>query len=115
MGFRENVKAQLQFADMQVKELAALSGVKKETISSYLGARNQTPSVENAVKIARVLGVSVEFLVTSAEPTVELSPAALTPRLRALLADAARLEREDFAVMATHLKSINRRLRKKST
>jgi transcriptional regulator with XRE-family HTH domain len=64
MGFRENLKEQLQFSGMYVKELADLSGVKKKTIDGYLNAHEYSPSAENAVKIARVLGVSVEYLVT---------------------------------------------------
>ena len=64
MGFRENLKTELSFSNMLVKELAAKSGVKKKTIDSYLGAQGYTPSVENAVSIAKTLGVSVEYLVT---------------------------------------------------
>jgi transcriptional regulator with XRE-family HTH domain len=67
MGFRENLKAELTYIDMKVKELAALSGVKKPTIDSYLRENSYTPSVENAVSIARALGVSVEYLVTGKE------------------------------------------------
>jgi transcriptional regulator with XRE-family HTH domain len=67
MGFRENLKAELTYTDMKVKELVALSGVKKPTIDSYLRENNYTPSVENAVLIARALGVSVEYLVTGKE------------------------------------------------
>jgi len=64
MGFRENLKEQLCFSGMYVKELAALSGLKKQTIDSYLNIHNSMPSAEAAVAIARVLGVSVEYLVT---------------------------------------------------
>jgi len=64
MGFRENLKSQLEYSGMLVKELAARSGVKKKTIDSYLGTHSCTPSVESAVSIAKALGVSVEFLVT---------------------------------------------------
>jgi transcriptional regulator with XRE-family HTH domain len=64
MGFRENLKSQLEYSGMLVKELAARSGVKKKTIDSYLGTSSCTPSVETAVRIAKALGVSVEFLVT---------------------------------------------------
>jgi transcriptional regulator with XRE-family HTH domain len=67
MGFRENLKEQLKFSGMYVKELAELSGVKKKTLDGYLTAHHYTPSVENAVKIAKVLGVSVEYLVTGSE------------------------------------------------
>jgi transcriptional regulator with XRE-family HTH domain len=67
MGFRENLKEQLSFSGMYVKELAALSGVKKQTIDSYLNVHNCMPSADTAVAIAQVLGVSVEYLVTGKE------------------------------------------------
>jgi len=64
MGFKENLKEQLNFSGMYVKELAALSGVKKQTIDSYLNVNSCMPSADAAVAIARALGVSVEYLVT---------------------------------------------------
>ena len=36
MGFRENLKSQLEFSGMLIKELAANSGIKTKTIDSYL-------------------------------------------------------------------------------
>jgi len=67
MGFRENLKEQLSFSGMYVKELAVLSGVKKQTIDSYLNTQNCMPSADIAVAIAKALGVSVEYLVTGME------------------------------------------------
>jgi transcriptional regulator with XRE-family HTH domain len=67
MGFRENLKAQLQYSDMLVKELAEKSGLKKQRIDSYLRKDGYEPSAETAVKIAQALGVSVEYLVTGHE------------------------------------------------
>ncbi|GBU29218.1 hypothetical protein R84B8_02782 [Treponema sp. R8-4-B8] len=67
MGFRENLKAELVNSDMLVKELAKLSGVKKQTIDSYLREKNNIPSIEAGVKIAQALGVSAEYLVTGNE------------------------------------------------
>jgi transcriptional regulator with XRE-family HTH domain len=67
MGFKENLKSELIYSGMLVKELAAKSGVNKYSIDNYLNARGQIPSVEAAVKIARVLGVSVEYLVNGKE------------------------------------------------
>ena len=52
---------------MLVKELAARTGLKKHTIDQYLSVRGRMPSADAAVKIARVLGVSVEYLVTGKE------------------------------------------------
>ena len=67
MSFKENLKEELDFTGMYVKELASLSGVKKQTIDSYLKTDSSMPSADAAVAIARVLGVSVEYLVTGKE------------------------------------------------
>ena len=67
MGFRENLKSELAYSGMLVKELAAKSGVSKYSLDCYLNARGQIPSVEVGVKLAKALGVSVEYLVTGEE------------------------------------------------
>jgi transcriptional regulator with XRE-family HTH domain len=67
MGFKENLKSELAYSGMLVKELAARSGVNKFSIDNYLSKRGQIPSADAAVKIAGVLGVSVEYLVTGRE------------------------------------------------
>ena len=59
------MKSELAYSGMLVKELAAKSGVPKHRIDNYLNARSQIPSVESGVRIAKALGVSVEYLVTS--------------------------------------------------
>jgi len=63
VGFRENLKSQLEYSGMLVKELAASTGIKKKTLDSYLGKQGYKPSVDTAVSIAKALGVSVEYLV----------------------------------------------------
>ena len=68
MGFKENLKEQLSFSGMYVKELATLSGIKKQTIDSYLNINSCMPSADAAVAIAQALGVTVEYLVTGKEP-----------------------------------------------
>jgi len=63
MGFRENLKAELTYSGLLVKELAAQTGLKKHTIDNYLSIRGRMPAADVAVKIARALGVTVEYLV----------------------------------------------------
>ena len=63
MGFRENLKNELSYSGMLVKELAAQADIKKHTIDTYLSVRGRMPAVDVAVRIARVLGVSVEYLI----------------------------------------------------
>jgi len=84
MGFKENLKERLSFSGMYVKELAALSGIKKQTIDSYLNVHNCMPSAYAAVAIARVLGVSAEYLVTGEEIHKKNNP---YPAESAIIAD----------------------------
>lgn len=67
MGFRENLKAELSYSGMLVKELASQTGLKKHTIDNYLSVRGRMPAADVAVRIAKVLGVSVEYLITGYE------------------------------------------------
>jgi transcriptional regulator with XRE-family HTH domain len=70
MSFSQNLKTQLILSEMQVKELAIQTGIKKHTIDGYLRTGGCMPSAANAVKIAGALGVTVEELVSEipAEP-----------------------------------------------
>ena len=64
MGFRENLKDELIYKGIQTKELAILTGISLNTLNHYLVQNATSPSVENAVKIAKALNVTVEYLVT---------------------------------------------------
>ncbi|GHT82517.1 hypothetical protein FACS1894137_01550 [Spirochaetia bacterium] len=71
MGFRENLKSELEFNDMAVKELASLSGVQKRAIDNYLRTVDAAiPGADAAVKIAHALGVTVEFLIMGEEQQI---------------------------------------------
>jgi len=64
MGFKENFKAEISYNGMSVKELAMRADVKKRAIDNYLRTKGAAlPSADTAVKLARALGVTVEFLV----------------------------------------------------
>ena len=99
MGFRENLKAELANSDMRVKELAELSGVKKQTIDSYLRENGYTPSAMAAVNIARALGVSVEYLVMGKEIQKNITPPSLQHELRPLIQFLEQLNKEDRKIV----------------
>lgn len=67
MSFRENLKDELKYQDITVKELAYKTGINKRTLDNYLRENESQPTVENAVKIAKALGVTTEYLVTGNE------------------------------------------------
>ena len=64
------MKNELEYQDIKVKELAAKTGINRKTLDNYLTKSANDPSVTNAVKIARVLNVSVEYLVTGTTFTI---------------------------------------------
>jgi transcriptional regulator with XRE-family HTH domain len=49
---------------MMVKELSAITGIKRHTLDNYLNTHNSIPNAAAAVKIAQALGITVEYLVT---------------------------------------------------
>ncbi len=70
MSFKDNLKSELTYQGLLVKELAAKTGISRRTLDNYLREKSSLPPVDVAVKIAEALNVSVEFLVTGKERTV---------------------------------------------
>ncbi|MCR4954463.1 MAG: helix-turn-helix domain-containing protein [Treponema sp.] len=99
MNFRERLREQIDYCGFLDKEVASMAGISKRTIDSYVGAESCMPSAEIAVRIAKVLGVTVEYLVTgekeslnSKEP-VSLLPS--EPKTRSLLLHFSNLSEHD--------------------
>lgn len=64
MGFNENLKGELEYRGMPVKELAHRTGIPKQTIDKYLLSNGSMPPADKAAAIAKVLEVTVEYLVS---------------------------------------------------
>jgi len=92
MGFRENLKSELFYSGMLVKELAAKTGVKKHTLDNYLSIRGRMPAADVAVRIAQALGVTVEYLITGCEPQEAHFPARLLPEIKKIVRIAEQLK-----------------------
>ncbi len=67
MGFRERLREEIEYRGLLVKEISSALGLSNSTFLSYIDARGVLPNVETAVKIAKYLGVTVEYLVESDE------------------------------------------------
>lgn len=104
MGFRENLKDELKYQDIRVKELADMTGISKHTLDHYLTEKGSQPQAELAVKIAMALNVSVEFLVMGKDTA---TPKHLKPEVLALMNKLNTLSNEDFNLV----KSIVDRIR----
>ena len=64
MSFRENLRDELNYQDVRIKELSEKTEISIGTINHYLAEKSTEPTAENAVKIAQALNVTVEYLVT---------------------------------------------------
>lgn len=64
MDFKERLREEIEYKGLLIKEIAAIAGINNNTFLSYVDARGSLPNVETGVKIAKALGVSVEYLVT---------------------------------------------------
>ncbi len=74
--FRDNLKEQIEYKGMIIKELAAKTGISKRTIDTYVDSRAVIPNAEIAVKLAEALDTSVEYLVKGTETghKIDVSP-----------------------------------------
>jgi transcriptional regulator with XRE-family HTH domain len=106
LNFKQNLRAELDYLDLTVKELSVKTGIPKGTLDCYLGARTSIPPADIAVRIAQALGVSVEYLVTGGENYREKPSSTLNPELRRLLKSIERLAKRDQHIVidtALHL------------
>lgn len=62
--FKANLRAELDYLGLTVKELSSKTGIPKGTLDCYLGVRASIPPADIAVKIANALDITVEYLIT---------------------------------------------------
>ena len=93
VGFKENLKSELLYQDMLVKELAVKTGISRHTLDNYLNVRENMPTADVAVKIAQALGVTVEYLITGEESQTEKSMPGT--EIRALIQNFKLLSEDD--------------------
>ena len=108
MGFKENLKDELTYRDIQTKELAALTGISLHTLNHYLVQNGTSPSAENAMKIAAALGVSVEYLMSGNEAAIQSYSQAYTAEVRLLADKIARMTNKERGLVAALINAIEK-------
>ena len=93
-----------------VKELAQMTGISRHTLDNYLNVRENMPTADVAVKIAKALGVSVEYLVTGEES----SPAKTSfgPEIRGLIQNFKLLSEFDRKLVVNIVQILKNRVKK---
>jgi transcriptional regulator with XRE-family HTH domain len=65
--FSQRLRSEIDYMGLTQKEFAAKAGIKKRALDAYLRTQQSMPPADIAVKIASVLGISVEYLITGKE------------------------------------------------
>ena len=65
--FSSRLRSEIDYIGLNQKEFAAKAGIKKRALDAYLGVQKSMPPADVAVKMATVLGLSVEYLVIGRE------------------------------------------------
>jgi transcriptional regulator with XRE-family HTH domain len=69
--FSDRLREQISYLDLTQKEVAAGAGIKKRALDMYLGSQQSLPRADIAVKLAKTLNVTVEYLVNGNNNDVE--------------------------------------------
>ena len=101
MSFAENLRDLLDYKGIELKELSAGTGISKNTLDNYLSGQKSLPNIENGVKIAKFLGVSVEYLVEGGTNTQENQK-----QKDDLLLNLKKLNKHDFSAIADIVESL---------
>ena len=102
MSFSENLREILDTRDIEVKELSFGTGISKNTIDNYLSGQKSLPNAENAVKIAKYIGTTVEYLVLGEGNQKNY----MTSDIIELVKDLRHLKKSDFDAIKSIIKSL---------
>ena len=67
MDFGDKLRAEIEYSGMLQKEVASKAGIKKRALDMYIGVQKSMPPADVAVRIAKALGVTVEYLVEGSD------------------------------------------------
>jgi len=111
-SFAKRLRSEIEYIGLNRKGFAAKAGIKIRALDSYLGPQQSMPPADTAVKMAAVLGVSVEYLVTGKEyrRSVDISKYL---QFRELLDDMAVLPNEVIDPIKAVIKAFADNKRKK--
>ena len=108
MSFRENLREAIDFSGLEQKELAHKANVNLRNIENYLRENASIPAADKAVRIANVLGVTVEYLVNG-QNTLHETNSMVDPEIRKLILSIKKLPKnKQYIVIQTaiHLAGI---------
>ena len=115
MSFKENLKEAMYCKNLTTIQLAEMTGINSGTISSYLKTKNSMPPVDKALKLAKALDVSIDFLVNGFDEKTESSIQQKSPFSIEVFKIAQKmdgLEKDDLAIITSMIDLLKKRKEK---
>ena len=107
MSFRENLREAIDYSGLEQKEVAHKANISLRNIENYLRENASIPMADKAVKIAQVLGVTVEYLVTGKNSSVEVS-SSINPEIQKLIRNIDKLPRNKQRIVVQNALNLAR-------
>ena len=106
MGFAENLRDELEFQGLQVKELAEKTGISINTLNKYRPGSTVVPTIDNALKIAHSLKVSLDDLASGTNTKESLTDSSKAATLQELQNKLHRFSPADLQTVMAVVNSI---------
>jgi transcriptional regulator with XRE-family HTH domain len=106
--FAHRLRSLIEYRGLLQKEVAAKAGIKKRALDMYLGTRKSIPPADIAVKLASVLGVTVEFLITGRpnNPSTPTDDMLVFQKYTDIIDDLSALSEKSLGAVKTIAKSL---------
>ena len=98
MDFWNRVEEELNFQGKTKKELAIITGIKEHTLHKGF-ERKSSPSADTALKIAKVLNVSIEYLITGKDPEKAQTDMRIDTEIKAMITKMNKFSPEEKQVI----------------
>lgn len=102
MDFRTRLREEIEFSGLLDKEVAAKANISKRAIDSYVGVQNCIPAADVAVRIAKILGTTVEYLVTGNTDEKDYNP-----KVKSLVENFLKLSERDQHLVMSLINNMN--------
>ena len=107
MGFRENLREAIDFSGLEQKELAQKANISLRNIENYLRENASIPAADKAVRIAKALDVTVEYLVRENNSPME-AVSSTDPEIQKLILSIKKLPKNKQHIVMQNALSLVR-------
>lgn len=106
MTFNQRLKDLIKEKNLLQKEFAVKAGIKKRALDMYLGAQTSMPPADVAVKIAKALDITVEYLITGEDSSLGLENPKLNKKYTRFINKLEILDDVDQAIVENLIDSL---------